>query len=74
MAASATSLDDAEQSGGINSVLVAVDKVGDLRAAYPNYFLDVALFEDRLRSVVHPRKKGPTFDLNWLKNWIGGGH
>ncbi len=72
VAASATSLDDAEMSGGLNSVLVAVDKVGDLRAAYPNYFLDVALFEERLRRVARPRKKGLTFNADWLKDWIGG--
>ena len=71
-AASTTSLDDAETLGGSNSVLVAVDKVGDLRAAYPNYFLDVSLFEDRLRQVVRPRPKGLTFDFSWLSNWIGG--
>lgn len=72
-AASTTSIDDAEGFDGLNSVLVAVDKVGDLRAAYPNYFLDVALFEDRLRRVARPRPKGPTFNMDWLKDWIGGG-
>lgn len=71
-AASTTSLDDAEAHGGSNSVLVAADKVGDLRAAYPNYFLDVVTFEERLRRVARPRSKGVTFNVDWLKDWIGG--
>ena len=72
-AASTTSLDDAESYGGINSVLVAVDKVGDLQAAYPNYFLDVALFEDRLKRVARPRPKRPPINADWLKAWISRG-
>lgn len=70
-AASTTSLDDAETLGGGNSVLVAVDKVGDLQAAYPNYFLDVALFEDRLKRVARPRPTRPTFNVDWFKDWVG---
>lgn len=27
-----------------NAVLVEVDRIDDLKAAYPNYFLDVSLF------------------------------
>ncbi|HYD26937.1 RelA/SpoT domain-containing protein [Brevundimonas sp.] len=34
------------------AVLIEVDRVGDLRAAYPNYFLDVQLFTDRMAAAV----------------------
>ena len=39
----------AEVDTSINSVLVEVEKVADLRAAYPNYFLDVAAFAQNLK-------------------------
>lgn len=50
-----------------NSVFVEVDRVSDLRAAYPNYFLDVGAFAKRLRQALkgHP---GSTFS-NWLSEW-----
>jgi hypothetical protein len=65
--ASVTSLDVAEASDKLNSVLVAVDKVSDLRAAYPNYFMDVGLFADQLRKVVKPVRKRAGGD--WLAAW-----
>lgn len=34
------------------TVLVQVDKIENLKAAYPNYFGDVAVFRDRLTSIV----------------------
>jgi ppGpp synthetase/RelA/SpoT-type nucleotidyltranferase len=37
--------------GGMNSVLVQVDHVENLQAAYPNYFGDVKVFTDNLRRI-----------------------
>lgn len=64
-------------------VLVEVDKINDLKKAYPNYFGDVGLFHRQLRQVVHggaateytrpPRKRArksaeePRGDLSWLR-------
>ncbi|WP_311276229.1 hypothetical protein [Methylobacterium sp. WCS2018Hpa-22] len=64
----------AERRGaGIDAVLVEVDRVKNLRAAYPNYFLDVREFTKRLRSIVggtspdseeeKPRRVLRTYDL-----------
>lgn len=36
---------------GLTSVLVEVDKVENLKAAYPNYFLDVSLFAQNLAKI-----------------------
>lgn len=36
-----------------NAVLVSVDNLSELRAAYPNYFLDTKLFLGVLRGVLH---------------------
>lgn len=69
--ASVASLNSAEKNTQINSVLVEVDKAADLREAYPNYFLDVKIFTDRLRKIVRPRQ-ARSFDGDWFKNWISG--
>lgn len=44
------------ESGGrrIETVLVEVDAASDLRAAYPNYYLDVGMFVERVRRIVSP--------------------
>lgn len=42
-----------------NTVLVEIDKVDDLREAYPNYFLDVRMFTDRLKKIVYPTIERP---------------
>lgn len=70
--ASPTSLDLAEKSDRLNSVLVEVDKVSDLRSAYPNYFMDVGLFAQQLRAVVTPRRKPRFTDSDWVRDWIAG--
>jgi hypothetical protein len=72
---------DAEIGGG-NAILVDVDRVEDLKAAFPNYFLDVEMFVARLKSILGaskpmaeppkvdistPRSK-PALDLSW---WFG---
>lgn len=63
-----------------NTVLVEVDALGDLCAAYPNYFMDMRQFTDRLAGYANvelPEKPGrpvyrapqPTkYKLGWLKD------
>lgn len=46
--------DEAEK--GVTTVLVEVDKVENLRDAYPNYFLDVTLFVENLERALDGRK------------------
>jgi hypothetical protein len=58
----------AERDSNINTVLVEVDKVADLREAYPNYFLDVGAFTDRLRRALIDARQRRIND--WLTNWI----
>lgn len=72
-------LEEARQSGGMDTVLVEVDRAADLRSAYPNYYLDVGMFLGRLRNVLEGRPSGsggskartvapskrPAFDLDW---------
>jgi hypothetical protein len=48
----------------IETVLVEVDAASDLRQAYPNYYLDVGTFVERVRSIVTPVKK-PNFRDWW---------
>jgi len=65
----------AEQKGP-DVVMVEVERVEDLRAAYPNYFLDVRLFTGRLkRLVLHgetaaqlPPRARSKYNLDWLKD------
>lgn len=42
-----------EQNLGRNTVMVEVDRVEDLRRAYPNYFLDVREFTGKIRQLVY---------------------
>jgi hypothetical protein len=58
----------------INSVLVEVDDLSDLRQAYPNYFLDVGRFTEELRKTVavggnDPSRSGWRPNLSWLQDW-----
>jgi ppGpp synthetase/RelA/SpoT-type nucleotidyltranferase len=56
--------------GSRNTVLVQANKVSDLRKAFPNYFLDVQLFTDKLRAVLSPNyRSSQAYDLSWLKNY-----
>ncbi|HVJ01575.1 MAG TPA: RelA/SpoT domain-containing protein [Sphingomonas sp.] len=72
--ASSHALDDAENNKLLNSVLVSVDKIADLRSAYPNYFMDVRMFTDCLRRVVSPPPKAKfNIDEKWLSAWLGRG-
>ena len=45
---------NAEQDVNLNTVFVEVDRVADLRQAYPNYFLDVEAFAARLKLAIEP--------------------
>lgn len=61
-------------SGSINSVLVEVDQAASLKDAYPNYFLDVEMFTDRLKQIVFDERRSSNLvsgglDLSWLKDW-----
>lgn len=58
----------AESNQGVNSVLVEVDKVADLREAYPNYFLDVGVFVARLKRALRDDRI-PIFDANWFEEF-----
>ena len=40
----------AEGNQNVDSVLVEADRIDDLRAAFPNYFLDVSLFTQLLKA------------------------
>lgn len=45
------------QRGGMDTVLVEVDRAADLRSAYPNYYLDVSMFLGRLQDVLLARPR-----------------
>jgi hypothetical protein len=66
-----------ERWDSTNSVLVEVDRLSDLIHAYPNYFLDVGVFTEKLRAIVShggkdpPSKSGWRPDLSWLRDWRG---
>lgn len=54
-----------------NAVLVEVDRVRDLKSAYPNYFLDVVAFikECELSVPGEEKPKADSMDVSWLSNW-----
>lgn len=61
-----------QPSGKAQHVLVSVDSVDQLRAAYPNYFLDVGDFLDLLEGVCGKMRPVRTFknlDLSFLDNY-----
>jgi len=76
---SADALQSQERNDSLNTVLVEVAKMEDLRAAYPNYFGDVTLFVKNLRNIVSrapidllnvgPAKPAPKLDLSFLETW-----
>ncbi len=62
-----------EQEDGFNTVLVEVDKLSDLKAAYPNYFLDVGLFTEKLRQAVSTElqtRASPWRPAEWYAAWL----
>lgn len=60
-----------ESDANVNSVLVNVEKVADLREAYPNYFLDVGAFAERLRQALAPPESPITLPRveSWYEDW-----
>ena len=55
-------------------MLVEVDQAASLKDAYPNYFLDVEMFTDRLKQIVFDERRSSNLvsgglDLSWLKDW-----
>lgn len=64
---------DAERDARLNTVFVEVDRVADLRMAYPNYFLDVETFAERLKRALAPPQ--PSKGANrpragqWYDDW-----
>jgi len=53
-----------------NAVLVEVDRVRDLKSAYPNYFLDVQLFVSECRKSLSGRGLSvDDQDFTWLCDW-----
>lgn len=64
---SAQYIEEERRHGARNTVLVEVDKVDDLKVAYPNYFLDVRLFTSRLKNIIYG--PGSDLDLSWLKDY-----
>jgi ppGpp synthetase/RelA/SpoT-type nucleotidyltranferase len=49
---SAENVDPSATNSGFNTVLVEVDEIENLKAAYPNYFGDVDLFKNKLQEVI----------------------
>ncbi|RWX62601.1 hypothetical protein EN780_26145 [Mesorhizobium sp. M4B.F.Ca.ET.089.01.1.1] len=43
-----------ETGGRLISVLAEVNKIEDLMRAFPNYFMDVQMFTDHLKTIVYP--------------------
>ncbi|WP_343684121.1 RelA/SpoT domain-containing protein [Asticcacaulis sp.] len=65
----------AEKLDTNNAVLVEVDRVADLVSAYPNYFLDVQIFTERLRRLVevdHSVRRDTRVlkSDEWLAQWV----
>lgn len=54
---------------GVESVVVEVDRVDSLAAAYPNYFADVTVFATRLRSYLTGRDGTRKHPLSWLRDY-----
>lgn len=56
---------DAENDREINQVLVEVDKLADLKGAYPNYFLDVGLFTASLQRILRKEEERSRPRTGW---------
>lgn len=70
---------DVDQNGSkLNNVFVEVDKIDDLKRAYPNYFLDVAEFTTYLRTSLGvqtpaPEIKARSIDptsFSWVRDYL----
>lgn len=58
--------EEERQHSAINTVFVEVDRVNNLRAAYPNYYGDVREFTDCVREAVNGRH------WRYIKDWTEG--
>lgn len=55
---------------GKNTVLVEVNKVAELKAAFPNYFLDAGVFTEKLKAILMPNyRTSQAYDLSWLSRY-----
>lgn len=60
-----------------NGVLVEIDKVENLKAAYPNYFLDITAFTENIFRIIEGRPETPFdifkrvrgLDLSWVNKF-----
>lgn len=59
----------ASDLGEVQSVVVEVDHVDALVAAYPNYFADVTMFATRLRAYLTGRDGVRRHPFAWLRDW-----
>jgi hypothetical protein len=68
----AAALLDAETSSSVmtNAVIIEVDRVSDLLAAYPNYYLDVHMFTERLKLVLGGNPKRPQLDQSGVPDAV----
>ncbi len=55
----AAEINEEAKRSPVESVLVEVDRADDLRKAYPNYFLDVGMFVERLRNIAEETTRTP---------------
>jgi hypothetical protein len=62
---------EATQARRLETLLVEVDAASDLRRAYPNYFLDVGMFVERLRPIIERKPGARKFNLDAVWNWRG---
>jgi hypothetical protein len=78
----ANSYDRVEGASGSDAVLVSLDRLRNLKAAFPNYFGDVLLFREQLRHITQgrgvmeydlprqalaPRRAYAAPDISWMK-------
>ncbi len=67
---SSAAYEEAEQSQSQkNTVFVEVDRLEDLKSAFPNYFLDVRDFTARLQSLVTGQQAFAPESLSWVRSY-----
>jgi hypothetical protein len=62
---------ESRQVRRLETLLVEVDAASDLRSAYPNYFLDVGIFVERLRRIINYQPGKRSFNLDAVWDWRG---
>ncbi|MCA1300717.1 RelA/SpoT domain-containing protein [Stappia indica] len=61
-------ISEEETHSNRNTVLVEVNRVSDLKKAFPNYFLDVREFTSKLKKIIS-HNSGSNYDLSWLSKY-----